>query len=123
MKRRYDCHSACSVEVALELIGGKWKGVVLYHLLSGKKRFNELRRLIPSVSQRMLTRQLRELENDRLISRTVYPVVPPKVEYELTELGNSLKNLLQELRKWGEGPGEKILASRRDFESTDLTGN
>lgn len=112
MKRRYDCHTACSVEVALELIGGKWKGVALYHLLSGKKRFNELRRLIPSVSQRMLTRQLRDLENDGLISRTVYPVVPPKVEYELTKLGYTLEPLLQHLRDWGRKSGKNILSNR-----------
>ena len=103
------CHPACSVEVTLTLIGGKWKGVVLYHLLSGKKRFNELQKLIPSVSQRMLTRQLRELEHRRLITRTVYPVVPPKVEYALTEYGASLKDILLLLRDWGRGIGKKII--------------
>ncbi len=112
MKRDYNCHPACSVEITLDLIGGKWKGIVLYHLLSGKKRFNELRKLIPSVSQRMLTRQLRELENDQIISRTIHPVVPPKVEYELTELGFSLKPILQQLRAWGKGPGKKIFSNR-----------
>ena len=103
------CHPACSVEVTLTLIGGKWKGVVLYHLISGKKRFNELQKLIPSVSQRMLTRQLRELEHRRLITRTVYPVVPPKVEYALTEYGASLKDILLLLRDWGRGIGKKII--------------
>lgn len=102
MKRKYDCHSVCSVELALELIGGKWKGVVLYHLLGGKKRFNELRRLVPSVTQRMLTKQLRELEDHQLLKRTVYPVIPPKVEYELTSLGLSLAPVLKKLREWGE---------------------
>lgn len=101
MKRKYDCHKICSVELALELIGGKWKGVVLFHLLEGKKRFNELRRLVPSVTQRMLTKQLREMEEHKLIKRTIYPVIPPKVEYELTELGKTLEPLLRDLREWG----------------------
>lgn len=102
MKRRYDCHPACVVEAALELIGGKWKGVVLFHLLGGTKRFNELRHLIPSVTQRMLTKQLRELEQNDLIKRKVYPVVPPKVEYSLTDTGRSLEEVLLALRAWGK---------------------
>ena len=101
MARNYDCHVACSVEITLGLIGGRWKGLVLYHLLSGTKRFNELRRLIPSVSQRMLTRQLRELEANHLISREVFAVVPPKVEYSLTTLGKTLEPVLIALRTWG----------------------
>lgn len=113
MARQYDCHTACSVEIALELIGGKWKGVVLYHLLKGTKRFNELRRLIPSVSQRMLTRQLREMETHGLIERKVYPVVPPKVEYSLTEVGQTLGPLLEDLRSWGRTTGKQILATVR----------
>ena len=104
-----DDYTMCSIEVTLELIGGKWKGVVLFHLLSGKKRFNELRKLIPSVSQRMLTRQLRELEKYQLITRTVFPVVPPKVEYELTEHGKSLQEILLQLRDWGQHPGRELL--------------
>ena len=99
----------CSVEVSLELIGGKWKGVILFHLLKEKKRFNELRRLIPSVSQRMLTRQLRELEKYQLITRTVFPVVPPKVEYALTPHGKSLKKIIMLLRDWGDKPGRDLL--------------
>ena len=112
MKRKYDCHTACSVELALELIGGKWKAVILFHLLGGKKRFSELRRLIPSVTQRMITRQLRELESFSLIKRTVYPVVPPKVEYELTDLGLTLKPILLQLREWGAGPGKEAMKSQ-----------
>jgi len=109
LKRKIDCHPACAVEISLEIIGGKWKSVVLYHLLSGTKRFNELRRLIPSVSQRMLTRQLRELEAHQIISRTVYPVVPPKVEYALTERGVSLRPILLALKAWGSEYGESLL--------------
>lgn len=103
MSYNYHQHPACSVEVALHLIGGKWKGVVLYHLLHGVKRFNELRKLIPNVTQRMLTLQLRELEKDGLIFRKIYPVIPPKVEYSLTPLGASLEDILLSLRKWGRG--------------------
>ncbi len=109
MKRNYDCHVACSVEITLDFIGGKWKGVVLYHLLKGTKRFSELQKLIPSVSQRMLTRQLRELEAHGLVKRTVYPVVPPKVEYALTESGLTLEPVLSSLRAWGKGPGKQLL--------------
>lgn len=100
-RRTNNCHYACAVEAALDVIGSKWKGVILFHLLSGKKRFNELRRLMPSVSLRMLTLQLRELENDSVINRIVYPQVPPKVEYSLTDHGMSLKPILISLRAWG----------------------
>ena len=95
------CHYACSVEAALDVIGNKWKGVILFHLLDGTKRFNELRKLIPSVTQRMLTLQLRELEKHGIIVRKVYPEVPPKVEYSLTSFGMELKPLLLSLREWG----------------------
>lgn len=100
-RRTNKCHYGCSVEAALDVIGNKWKGVILFHLLEGTKRFNELRRLIPSVTQRMLTLQLRELEKDLIISRKIYPQVPPKVEYTLTEFGQSLRPVLFSLREWG----------------------
>lgn len=106
-RRTNNCHYNCAVEAALDVIGNKWKGVVLFHLLDGKKRFNELRRLIPSVTQRMLTLQLRELEKDDVIERKVFPQVPPKVEYSLTELGQSLKPILLSLREWGAHIMEK----------------
>ncbi|GJL51614.1 winged helix-turn-helix transcriptional regulator [Candidatus Nitrospira salsa] len=98
---RYDCSNACPVAASLELIGGKWKGMSLYHLLGGKKRFNELKRNVGGVTQRMLTKQLRELERDGLISRHVYAEVPPKVEYCLTAKGKSLRPILLALEKWG----------------------
>lgn len=100
-RRTNNCHYSCAVEAALDVIGNKWKGVILFHLLDGTKRFNELRRLIPSVSQRMLTLQLRELENDGVITRKVFAQVPPRVEYSLAPCGKSLKNILHDLRDWG----------------------
>ena len=97
----YDCNEGCPVEAALEVIGGKWKGVILYHLESRVYRFNELRRLMPGVTQRMLTKQLRELESDGLIQRTVFAEVPPKVEYTMTPYGATLTPVLRALQAWG----------------------
>jgi DNA-binding HxlR family transcriptional regulator len=94
--------SGCSVERTLNLIDGKWKIVVLYKLLRGTLRFNELRRLIPGVTQRMLTHQLRELEADGLIVRTIYAEVPPRVEYSLSARGRSLEPVLMALKAWGD---------------------
>lgn len=92
----------CSVEITLEVLGGKWKPLILWHLADKTLRFSELKRTIPKVTQKMLTQQLRELENDGLIYRKVYPQVPPKVEYSLTEDGQSLIPLLREMAKWGK---------------------
>jgi DNA-binding HxlR family transcriptional regulator len=99
---RFDCNPGCSVEATISLIDGKWKCVVLYHLLGKTVRFNELRRIIPDVTQRMLTNQLRELETDGLIVRKVYAEVPPKVEYSLSPLGKTLEPILLALRGWGD---------------------
>ncbi len=98
----YNCNFGCSVEAALEIIGGKWKGVILFHLMSGTKRFNELRRLIPNVTQRMMTLQLRELEADGVVARKIYQQIPPRVEYSLTEFGRSLEPILLLVRDWGD---------------------
>lgn len=89
------------MEATVKIIGGKWKGVILFHLLEGTMRFNELQRQMPGVAPRALTRQLRELEEDGLVDRTVYAVVPPRVEYRLTEEAHSLKPLLVALNDWG----------------------
>lgn len=97
----YDFSRNCAVEGALEIIGGKWKGVILFHLLSGKMRFGEIRGAVGAITQRTLTKQLRELEADGVISRTVHPVVPPHVDYELTEMGAALTPILVALRDWG----------------------
>ena len=96
-----DCSSRCPVVITLDVVGGKWKTLILYHLLQGTKRFNELRRLMPEVTQQMLTLQLRELERDGIVHREVYAQVPPKVEYSLTDLGYSLEPLLLMMLKWG----------------------
>ena len=95
---RYDCAQGCPVEATLEVIGGKWKGVILYHLLSETSRFNELRRLMPDIPQRMLTKQLRELEANNLISRKVYAEVPPKVEYSISDYGKTLAPVIHALK-------------------------
>lgn len=92
----------CPVEATLAVIGGKWKGVILYHLMSGTKRFNEFRRLLPDITQRMLTLQLRELEKDGIIHREIFKEVPPKVEYSLTEFGRTLEPIIKLMRDWGE---------------------
>jgi DNA-binding HxlR family transcriptional regulator len=99
----YDLGTGCAVEACLEVIGGKWKGVILHHLMTlGVLRFNEIQRLKPDLSPRILTAQLRELENDGVIVRKVYPVVPPKVEYSLSKTGESLKPLIQAMQHWGD---------------------
>lgn len=100
----YHCNFGCPVEAAIEAIGGKWKGVILYYLSEDcdtPKRFNELRKLMPSVTQRMLTKQLRELESDGIVYRHVYAEIPPKVEYSLTEFGKTLSPILKALENWG----------------------
>jgi DNA-binding HxlR family transcriptional regulator len=105
---------ACPVEATLDVIGGRWKGVILYHLMKGTLRFNALRRQLPNVTQRMLTLQLRELERDGLVRRTVYAEVPPKVEYDLTESGRSLEPLIHAMRAWGQRWMEMHAASKSD---------
>lgn len=101
-KQRHTAYTNCPVEAALDVIGGKWKSIILFRLMEGTRRFNELRRLLPSVTQRTLTNQLRELERDGLVHRTVFAEIPPRVEYRLTPLGESLEPVLRELRSWAE---------------------
>lgn len=104
-KPRYETYiyEACPVEATLELIGGKGKGMILYHLMTnGTLRFNELKRLLRFITPRMLTKQLRELESCGLVARKVFAEVPPKVEYSLTERGESLQSILLMLKTWGE---------------------
>nr|WP_205187960.1 helix-turn-helix domain-containing protein [Metabacillus iocasae] len=89
------------VEATLEVIGGKWKVVILCHLKEGKKRFGELRKLIPDITKKMLTQQLRELEGHNIIHREEYDEVPPRVEYSLTEEGETLRQILDQMCHWG----------------------
>jgi DNA-binding HxlR family transcriptional regulator len=104
-KQKHIDYANCPVEAALDLIGGKWKGVILNRLSGQTRRFNELKRTIPRITQRMLTAQLRELESDKLISRKIYAQIPPKVEYSLTPRGESLRPVLKALLEWGEQNG------------------
>lgn len=101
-RRRPAGRTGCGVEATLSVLGGVWKPVLLFHLLRGKLRFNALCRLTPRATQRMITLQLRELEHDGVLRRIVYPEVPPKVEYELTEFGRSLEPVLLSMRAWGK---------------------
>ncbi|MGR6544020.1 winged helix-turn-helix transcriptional regulator [Paenibacillus tundrae] len=100
----------CELEVTLEVIGGKWKGLVLYYLIKEPKRTGELKRLINNISQKMLIQTLRELEADGLIHRKMYNQVPPKVEYSTTELGQSLEPILKLLCGWGGQYAEQSYA-------------
>ena len=101
-KRGDDTRTRCSVESVISVIGGRWKCVILFHLLRGTLRFGELRRALPNVTQRVLTLSLRELEEDGLLQRTVYAEVPPRVEYALTPWGRSLEPILIAMREWGD---------------------
>ncbi|WP_119673878.1 winged helix-turn-helix transcriptional regulator [Deinococcus sp. RM] len=92
----------CAVTTTVSVIGGKWKAVAVYHLLGGPRRFSDLQRRMPGVTQRILTLQLRELEADGLVHREVYPQVPPKVEYSLTPLGQTLEPIVRAMLAWGE---------------------
>ncbi len=92
----------CPVEATLDLIGGKYKALILWHLSSGKLRFSQLRKCLEGATAKMLTQQLRELESQKLVHREVFPIIPPKVEYSLTELGKSLLPILVSMRDWGD---------------------
>ncbi|RYG48762.1 transcriptional regulator [bacterium] len=99
---RHPESSPCPVETTLRIVGGKWKAVILFRLVEGKKRFSELKRLLPGATQQMLTQQLRELERDGIVHREVYAEVPPRVEYSLTELGRTLEPVLNLMSDWGQ---------------------
>ncbi|MBC8101697.1 MAG: winged helix-turn-helix transcriptional regulator [Cytophagales bacterium] len=92
----------CSVEATIAVVGGRWKPLILHQLLTGTRRFGELRRAIPGATQQMLTQQLRELEADGIIHREVYAQVPPKVEYSLTQYGQTLEPILSAMHEWGQ---------------------
>ncbi len=98
----YGKESECPIQAIIGVIGGKWKLSIIYQLLQGTKRYGELKRLVPKATERMLTLQLRELEVFGIVQRTIYPEVPPKVEYSLTELGMSLEPVLKTMSDWSE---------------------
>jgi DNA-binding HxlR family transcriptional regulator len=104
VKRRIEGHDYnCEKELTLSILSGKWKIVIFYHLgVQGALRFSEIRRLFPKITHKMLTNQLRELEEDEVIQRHVYPEVPPRVEYSLTELGKSLMPIIEMMYDWGK---------------------
>ncbi|MEC1636305.1 winged helix-turn-helix transcriptional regulator [Bacillus mojavensis] len=108
----YPNKEGCPVEFTLDVIGGKWKGILFYHMIDGKKRFNEFRKICPSITQRMLTLQLRELEADGIVHREVYHQVPPKVEYSLTEFGRTLEPIVLQMKEWGDANRELLEARR-----------
>jgi len=117
-----DCHNVeynCPVGTTIELIGGKYKSLILWHLTGATLRFGELRRLIPQATPKMLTQQLRELEEAALIIRTVYPVVPPKVEYKLSDTGKKIKPILKAMYAWGadylKNKGKEINCSMKSL--------
>lgn len=99
---RFDCNPGCAVEAAIGLIDGKWKSVILFQLLGGTLRFNQVQRAAGEVTPRILINQLRELEEDGLVERKVYAQVPPKVEYSLSPLGRSMEPILLSLKAWGD---------------------
>lgn len=102
MEQKCSSMFTCPVEATIQLIGGKYKAVILWHLMDNTLRYNELHKRIPKATDKMLAQQLRELEKDGLINRTVYPIVPPKTEYSLTVFGKTLAPILDEMCKWGE---------------------
>lgn len=115
-----DCSPGCAVEAAISLIDGKWKCVALWHLQEkGVVRFNELMRLMPGVTQRTLTNQLREMEADGLIDRVVYPQVPPRVEYSLSDRGRTFLPILRALSAWGEANMDLFRRSSRTRPDAD----
>ena len=97
----------CALDVTMEMVGGKWKTIVLWYLRKDRKRFSELRRSIPGITEKMLSMQLRQLEKDGFVSRKVHAEVPPRVEYSLTPHGRTLLPLLEEIAKWGRMMGKK----------------
>lgn len=124
------CIYNIGVEATIDVIGGKWKPLILCHLKKGTMRTGQLRRVIPNITQKVLTQQLRELETSGIVARKVYEQIPPKVEYSLTDYGKSLNSLLYELCKWGEEDierrkknGESIILLDADDELTEQAAN
>ncbi len=105
---------SCGLGPALEVIGGKWKALILWEIQVEPRRFGELKRLVPGISEKMLIQQLREMEADGLVHREMFHEVPPRVEYSVTALGTSLNLALGPLADWGEAHAERVVARRRE---------
>ncbi|MDJ0974634.1 MAG: winged helix-turn-helix transcriptional regulator [Planctomycetota bacterium] len=121
MARKYCWKTGCDVEATLSVIGGRWKPVLVCHLLHGRKRFGELRRLVENATERMITLQLRELEADGVVSRHVYAEVPPRVEYDVTDFGRSLEPILTVMQEWGSAFKARMLeAEAKDGETATI---
>ena len=101
-KQRHKRYANCPVEAALDIIGGKWKSIILFRVMEETRRFTDIRKLLPNITQRTLTNQLRELESDGLVKRKIYPEIPPKVEYSITNFGWTLEPVLLALKTWAE---------------------
>ena len=107
----------CPTRLVLDRIADKWTVLIIGSLANGTRRFGELRREIDGISQKMLTQTLRGMERDGLVTRKVYPTVPPKVEYSLTKLGKTLTDVLEEIRNWSEGHIDKVLKAQKEYDS------
>ncbi|MBO0588632.1 helix-turn-helix domain-containing protein [Sporosarcina sp. E16_8] len=111
----------CKVDEALGILVGKWKPIILLHLITeGTQRFSELKRLMPGITQKMLTKQLRELEDEDIINRVIYPQVPPKVEYSISEYGKSLQPILEIMHEWGTSHVTHIEKKRNSQNTSDV---
>ncbi|HTJ13027.1 MAG TPA: helix-turn-helix domain-containing protein [Dinghuibacter sp.] len=108
-RTRYHAATDCPITATIDVIGGKWKPILIYLLLEGPLRFGELHRIVPGIALKVLSRQLKELEEDGIVSRTVYAEVPPRVEYALTEKGESLREIMLQLSQWSS---ERLLKQR-----------
>lgn len=108
--------TVCPIDFTIDVLGGKWKPLILYYLLEGTKRFGALQRLLPQVTRRMLTQHLRELEHDGIVHRQVYTQVPPMVEYSLTALGRSLEPVLLTMLDWGQRHNDEVQQHRQASE-------
>ena len=112
MAHKYCGVTGCAVEATLAVVGGRWKPVLLFHLLEGRKRFSDLCRAVPNATQRMITLQLRELEADGVVARHVFAQVPPRVEYSLTDIGRKFAPVLESIRAWGTDYIDYLHANR-----------
>jgi DNA-binding HxlR family transcriptional regulator len=108
-----ECTFHCSVEVTLSVIGGKWKLLIYDNLWNGVTRFGQLKRAIPRITQTMLTQQLRELERDGIVTRTIYAEIPPRVEYALTEFGRTLEPVISRMQEWGATYIDRVIAQKQ----------